>query len=55
MAVLEGKEDPEAAREALIKAAEEAGLFIRGDRRCGMAVNLSTVQDAPPVASIAHL
>lgn len=29
LAVLEGKEDPAIAREAFIKAAEEAGVFIR--------------------------
>lgn len=30
LAVLEGKEDPAVAREAFIRAAEEAGVFIRG-------------------------
>jgi len=29
LAVLEGKEKPEVAREAFIKAADEAGVFIR--------------------------
>lgn len=29
MDVLEGKKEPEAAREAFLKAAEEAGVFIR--------------------------
>lgn len=29
LAVLEGEEQPEVARQAFIKAAEEAGIFIR--------------------------